>query len=246
MATVARLIHKVTGRHRRAIEWAAPKIIDQVRPHSMVPDDSLKLTMSETIRIIDSGVEGDLAEFGTWMGGASFAMLLIQRALYGRIIKPVWMFDSFEGLPPADERDGAAAIRYQAEKDAPGYYDNCTAPIDKVRAAIASFGFSDKEAMIVQGWFDDTIPAKVAELEKRQVSLLRVDCDWYAPVKLVLDKVVPAVSEDGSIILDDYFSWDGCALATHAHLAESQSPLRIRSLPSLNVAWMVKQSKGRV
>lgn len=245
MASVARLIHKITGRHRRAIEWAAPKIINQVRPYSMVPDDSLQLTMSETIRVIDSGLPGDLAEFGTWMGGASFAMLLIQRELFGRVVKPVWMFDSFEGLPPADERDGEAAIRYQAEKNAPGYYDNCTAPIDRVKAAIKQFGFTDQEAMTVQGWFDATIPANLATLEKRQVALLRVDCDWYAPVKHVLDTMVPTVPEDGSIILDDYFSWDGCALATHDYLSESQSRLRIRSLPSTNVAWMVKQSNGR-
>ena len=39
-------------------------------------------------------------------------MLLAQRYKYGRIVKPVWMFDSFEGLPPADDRDGPLAVQY--------------------------------------------------------------------------------------------------------------------------------------
>jgi hypothetical protein len=216
------------------------RIIGEVRPFSMVPDDSLAFTINTTIEVIESGVAGDIVECGTWLGGASFAMLLVQRYKYGRILKPVWMLDSFQGLPPADTRDGAAALQYQANKDAPDYYDNCTAPLPKVIEAIERFGFSEQEALVIPGWFDQTIPLQKASLKSLGISVLRVDCDWYEPVKYVLDELAPLVSSQGTIILDDYYSWDGCALATHEFLAENRLPLRIRSLPSFYCAWIRK------
>lgn len=206
----------------------------------MAPQASIEFTVIETLRLIDSGVQGDLAEFGTWKGGNSFAMLLAQREAYGKIVKPVWMFDSFEGLPDADERDGPAAIQYQQDTTSPDYFDNCTAPLAGVQAAITSFGFGADEAIVVPGWFDATIPTRKADLQLRGLSMLRIDCDWYEPVKLVLDEVAPTVSEQGTIILDDYYTWDGCAKATHDYLSQSQIPFRIRSLPKFYAAWMTK------
>jgi hypothetical protein len=49
----------------------------------MVLDDSLALSMEVVIRAIEAGLPGHLAEFGTWKGVASFAMLLIQRERSG-------------------------------------------------------------------------------------------------------------------------------------------------------------------
>src|SRR5690554_4643850 len=96
-------------------EWVPVKssqfyksILKRVRPYSMAPKEAIEFTISETLRVIENNIPGDLAELGTWKGGNCFAMLLAQRAAYGRVVKPVWMFDSFQGLPDADERDGPA------------------------------------------------------------------------------------------------------------------------------------------
>jgi O-methyltransferase len=218
------------------------KVISQIRPFSMVPDDAIELTVMEVLKAIKNEHKGDFAEFGTWMGGCSFAMLLIQREMFGKIIKPVWMFDSFEGLPNAEERDGPAALRYQSDTESPIYYNNCTAPLEQVLHAKESFGFSDDDAIIVPGWFEKSIPLHRQQIFERGLSLLRIDCDWYRPVKLVLDEIAPLVTENASIVIDDYFSWDGCALAVHAYLAENELPYRIQSLPSLTSAWIVKKA----
>jgi hypothetical protein len=223
----------------------AQRIIAEVRPYSMVPDDSLALTVQLTLEAIDADLPGDLVECGTWKGGSSFAMLLAQRYRYGRIVKPVWMFDSFAGLPAVDERDGPLALKYQSEPDQPGYHDNCTAPLDQVMATCREFAFSPEEAMIVPGWFDQTFPQRKAELASRRCAVLRVDCDWYEPVRYVLDEFAPLVVEDGVIILDDYYHWDGCALATHDFLSANRLCYRIRSLPTFHCAWMVKQAHRR-
>lgn len=215
------------------------RIIQEVRPYSMVPDDALALTIEQTIATVKDGLPGDIVECGTWRGGSSFAMLLAQRYALGRIAKPVWMFDSFAGMPPAQPKDGPLALAWQSNPTGPMYFDNCLAPYDQVWATARSFGFSDQEAIIVPGWFNETIPRRRADISA--VALLRVDCDWRDPVRFVLDQLCALVPEEGTVIIDDYFAWDGCARAVHEYLAENDLPYRIRSLSSLSCAWMIKR-----
>ncbi len=212
----------------------------------MVPDEALVFSWRRMLALIDSGVPGAVIECGTWMGGCAFGMALVQRHQYGRVLRPVVMLDSFEGLPPATQRDGAAALLYQSRPDAAGYYDNCKAPIDEVRRFRAEFGLGDDECPIIQGWFNDTLPPLANALAAEGIALLRVDCDWYDPVRLVLDQLEPLVSEGGTVILDDYYAWDGCARATHDYLAANDLPYRLREAgPGPQCAWFTKD-KGRV
>jgi len=199
------------------------------------------MTMRLAVEAVEQERPGELVECGTWMGGSSFAMLLAQRYRFGRIVKPVWMFDSFRGLPPVDERDGPLARTYQDNAYAPGNFDNCTAPVEKVREAAAAFGFSDTEAQIVPGWFHETLPIHRSALEGRGIAVLRVDCDWYEPVHYVMTTLAPFVAQEGAVILDDYFAWDGCARAAHAFLHENGLSWRIRSMDNFNGAWMIKR-----
>jgi hypothetical protein len=217
-------------------------VIEQVRPYTMSTAPNLGATIRLAIEAIEAGRAGDFAEFGTWMGGASFAMLLAQRLLYGKIIRPVWMFDSFQGLPAPDERDGPLAAKYRQEFDSPWYLDNCAAPLEKVEAAVGSFGFARNEAIIVPGWFDESLAGHVHELSRRGIAVLRIDCDFYEPVSYVLKEVTPFVSDEGTIILDDYYAWDGCARATHDFLSQNDLPWRIRPMDKCHGAWMIKRA----
>jgi len=234
-------------RRRRSLGKAAlpslveTRIAQEVSPYTMLRPQALQATIKQALAVIDAGVDGDLVECGTWKGGGSFSMLLAQRYKYGRIVKPVWMFDSFQGLPPADDRDGPHALQYQKDTTSPAYFDNCTAPLEGVREAIRKFGFKDDEAIVVPGWFNDSIPKNVATIAQRNIALLRVDCDWYEPVTYVLDSLAPTVSDEGVIILDDYYAWDGCARATHDFLSRNDLSWRIRSVDRFAGAWMVKR-----
>jgi len=222
------------------IDRLCKRVATEVAPFTMVSVENLSATIRLAIDSIDVGRRGDFVECGTWMGGASFAMLLAQRHLFGRIIKPVWMLNSFEGLPQADERDGQRALEYQRNTDAPGYFDNCKAPLERVREAATQFGFDAQEAIIVPGWFNETIPAVRGRLSEAGIALLRVDCDWYEPVSYVYDQLVPLVADGAAIIIDDYYAWDGCVRATHEFLARHGYPWRIRSMEKWHGAWMVK------
>ena len=217
------------------------RVISEVAPYTMVPADNLAFTIESVFDAVDMNRAGDLVECGTWRGGCSFAMLLAQRYRYGRIVKPVWMFDSFEGLPPVDERDGPLAARYQENVTSPTYFDNCRAPLPLVLEAIERFGFSPEEAIVVPGWFNETVPGERDELAERGIAFLRIDCDWYEPVSYVLGELAALVPDEGRILLDDYYAWDGCARATHAFLATNDYSWRIRTLPQTSGAWMIKR-----
>jgi O-methyltransferase len=246
MAKMLKLARKQISRVDRVLarldEDPIPKrIIDEVRQYTMVSQTSLAFAIESAKRAALEDHPGAIfIECGTWMGGCSFAMLLAQRYHLGRIVTPIWMFDSFQGLPPAQERDGPAAKEWQQDTKGESYFDNCAAPLDKVKAARDQFGFTEEECRIIPGWFSDTVPVVMDELKKTPVSLFRVDCDWFEPVKFVLDNIVPHVRPGARIILDDYYFWDGCARATHAFLAEHDHAYRIQSLPGLVGAWFEK------
>ncbi len=102
-------------------------------------------------------------------------------------------------------------------------------------AAVAEQGLQD-HVILRKGWLADTLPERKPE----QIAHLRIDCDWYEPVKCCLDQLVPNVSEGAGIIIDDYHAWEGARLATHEYLAEHKHPWTIETIPGRNGVWMHK------
>ena len=165
-----------------------------------------------------SHVPGAVVECGTWKGGmiAGIATALGSHREY-------FLFDSFEGLPPAQpSMDGEAALRWQADTASPNYFENCKAAEDDAREAMKFAGVSD--ARIFKGWFRDTLPD--AEFPDG-IAILRLDADWYEPTMEILDHLFKFVRKDGVIIIDDYHTWEGCSRAVHDFLAKHRCVERI-------------------
>lgn len=215
------------------------EIIAAVRPYTGTPDAALECTIARALDAIDSGVPGSLVECGTWLGGSSFAMLLAQRMAYGKILRPVWMYDSFQGMSPPTAEDGRhAAGWWEAARDIPkdkADMEYCVAPLNLVHEAAEALGL-EEWTTIRPGWLADTLPVDPPE----RIAVLRVDCDWYEPVKAVFDHLLPRVAEGGSVIVDDYYAWEGAALATHEWLAAHRAPWPLRSVPGFHGAWFVR------
>jgi len=187
----------------------------------MVHPSDVQWNIENLIRVIDSDIEGCVVECGVWKGGLSLALLLAQKIKYGRILRPVLLFDSFEGLPPADTVDGPAATQYQKTSD------NCEVEVAEVRSLLASFGFSEPDYFIYKGWFDQTIPPIITP---EGICFLRLDGDWYGSTKVCLENLEPQLNTGGLLVIDDYYSWDGCSLAVHEHLFKVKSTMRLRNL----------------
>lgn len=213
------------------------KVIADVRPYTATPDEALECTIRLTLEAIDAGIPGDLVECGTWMGGCSFAMLLAQRYTYGEIRRSVHMFDSFEGMSPPSPEDGPIAAHWWLDaqsvpKDKPNN-DYCIAPYVDVCKAAFNLDLSNY-THIHQAWLSEVHPKRWPP----KIAVLRVDCDWYEPIKCVLENCAPNVTPGGSIIIDDYYAWEGARLATHEYLAKHKLPWPITSIAGQNGATL--------
>ena len=175
-------------------------------------------------------LEGDYAECGVWRGGMSAAIAEV----IGNE-KRFHLFDSFEGLPPAQEIDGEAAIKWQQDKTSPTYFENCRAEKQFAINAMTRAGHTNYETY--QGWFSDTLPL----FKKRNLSILRLDGDWYESVMTSLKYLYPMVVQNGLVILDDYPYWTGCSRAVHKYLSDISSESRIHEVN--NVTYILKREK---
>jgi O-methyltransferase len=175
--------------------------------------------------VLTDGIPGALVECGTWRGGSSLLMAELFRQA-DQNDRKVWMFDSFEGIPSPQDIDGPAARAWATETSGPMYFDNLRTPVDEVKATASALGLAER-VVIEKGWFDQTLPH--ARQSIGPIALLRIDADWYASVLCVLEQLFGSVVEGGLIILDDYYTYDGCAAAVHEFLGQRKLPHRIES-----------------
>jgi O-methyltransferase len=201
-------------------------LLEKVRPFTMVPVESLTDLAQLVGTALTFNIPGDFVECGVWRGGASFLMadLLRQAGVKGR---KVWLFDSFEGLPPPAELDGEAALAYARNKDSPEYLDNCRASLEEVRRSAADLGLGPYTEF-VKGWFDQTLPAQRDRIGP--IAILRIDGDWYSSVRCCLDNLYDRVADGGFVVFDDYYTYDGCAIAAHEFLGARRLAHRLENV----------------
>jgi O-methyltransferase len=142
---IQRLMNSLERRRRDAHHR---ELYSKYREFTMISPDRHKSNLEIVDRFKD--VEGAVVECGVWRGGmiASIAEILGDARSY-------YLFDSFEGLPPAGELDGEKAKEYQKDVDAPDYYDNCAAEIGFAEVAMKMAGACD--VTLVKGWFENTV-----------------------------------------------------------------------------------------
>jgi O-methyltransferase len=190
------------------------KIQQKFKGFSMVPSGHYVENLLLCSRFIDK--KGVYVECGVWKGGMTAGMA----SLLGNGFE-YHLFDSFEGLPPAQSIDGASAIEWQNNTSSGAFYDNCKA--DKEDAAKAMKLSGAENFFLHKGWFDETLP----QFKIESIDILRIDGDWYDSVMTCLKNLFPKVKEGGIIIIDDYYTWDGCTKAVHDYLSETQSSSKI-------------------
>lgn len=199
-------------------------LYEKYKDFTMVPevtfDANIELAASVT-------VPGCIVECGVWKGGmiAAIAETMGKDRHY-------YLFDSFMGLPQAQEIDGFAAQEYQRNDQAPEYHDNCRT---EMKHAIKAMGAAGAFYSLVPGWFAETLPAFPFYAP---IALLRLDGDWYSSTIECLTNLYDKVAPGGLIIIDDFFAWDGCKKATLEFCSSVRQPLNFDS--TRGMCWAVK------
>lgn len=206
------------------------KIYDKYHEYTMIK----KSTFVSNLKLCQNhaSIPGCVIECGCWRGG----MVAAISEIIDNNQKNIYLLDSFEGLPPAKQIDGKAALDWQSNKTSPHYYDNCKAEIAYAEKAMKIANY--KNYNIVPGWFKDTIPTIKL---KEKISILRLDGDWYDSTMQCLEGFYSHVSSNGIIIIDDYYTWDGCAKAVHDFLSKNNISDRIHQTEE-GVCYIIKNT----
>lgn len=210
-------------RHAAMLHGDYSVVLERVQPYTMVNRESLTVLAQQVNAVLAYDLPGAFVECGAWRGGASFLMADLLRQA-GATERRVWLCDSFEGIPPPQALDGAAAQAWAADQSGAYNFDNLRVSVEAVQQSAAALGLS-QQTEFVKGYFENTLPAVRERIGP--IALLRIDCDWYASVRCCLEQLFDQVIEGGFVIFDDYHTYDGCALAVHEFMGARQLPYRL-------------------
>jgi O-methyltransferase len=184
------------------------RTVFKVMPFSLVGHRGLEATYDLAYAIERKKVAGSIVECGVAQGGSAALMALVA-AQHGNS-RPIWLFDSFEGLPePTSEDfvDGKTGEHLRALP--PG---SCLGLQEQVEELLFEKLKLDRTMInLVKGWFENTLESHVDRIG--EIALLRIDADWYQSVKCCLDNLYDHVSPGGYIVIDDYSSCFGAMKA---------------------------------
>ncbi len=139
---------------------------------------------------------GDVCEFGVANGATSavLANLLLPTP------KNLWLFDSFQGLPPPTAKDVLTDDIFGLG-DISRYRGEMSCPEASVRARLDEMGFPPARRKIRPGFIEDVV--KTQPLPET-VCFAFVDMDFYEPIKTALNYLDNVLVPRGVVIVHDY------------------------------------------
>jgi hypothetical protein len=199
-------------------EWVNV-IVEAVKPFTMTSQSRVIALCNAVEHIVRHRIPGDFVECGVWRGGSMMAAALALKHL-GDTTRGLWLFDTFEGMPPpsesdirADDNHSAASILLESTQDSVFW---AKASLDDVTTNMKSVGYP--KVQFIKGMVEETIPSNTPET----IALLRLDTDWYESTKHELVHLYPRLSTGGAVIFDDYGYWRGSRKAIDEYIAEKK------------------------
>jgi hypothetical protein len=155
-------------------------------------------------RIVD--IPGVVMEFGVWWG-ANLALLQNLRAVHEPYnwTRKVVGFDTFEGYPTPDERDGAhGLVREGQYAVAEGYIDHLRRMLDYHEAENTMAQVKKYE--LVKGDASESVAAYLEREPQTVVALAYFDMQLYEPTKAALEAIRPHLVRGSVLALDEFAS----------------------------------------
>lgn len=171
--------------HARQLTKRYPIISDQIN------QPALQTVLAQLETVLDKGIEGDIAEFGCYVGTTS---LFIRRLLdaYGQSgSRRFHAYDSFAGLPEKRRLDASAAgVDFTAGR----------LSVSKKQLLEQFQRARLRPPHVHKAWFSDLDDAAVPH----QLAFAFLDGDFYDSILISLQLVWPRLSPGASLCIDDY------------------------------------------
>jgi hypothetical protein len=214
----------------------AKEIIRAVRPWTMTGPDKMYALIQAVRYVARHRIPGDVVECGVWRGGS---MQAVARTLLaaGDTARDLHLFDTYEGMPPpsdrdlrrSDERSAEELLAEESREDSKVW---AVATLDDVKDGFSRLDYPAERVHFVKGKVEDTIPGHAPE----QISILRLDTDWYESTRHELEHLYPRLSPGGVLLLDDYGYWEGAREAVDEFLEQSGERLLLMRMASGRLA----------
>lgn len=188
-------------------------IYDLCKPFTMTSIERMYALYQSVKYILDNAIPGSFVECGVWRGGSS---MLVAKMLANRnLSREIYLFDTFEGMSEPTEND-VTLKGFDADKlleENKHEKENsvwCLANETDVQRNLEITGYDMSKIKMIKGKVEDTIPSNFNHVD---ISLLRLDTDWYESTKHELEHLYPLLVKNGVLIIDDYGHWKGCRKA---------------------------------
>lgn len=211
-----------------------PEIWERVRERTMTSHEKVYGLYQAVQYVIRQNIPGSIVECGVWRGGSMLTVAHLLDRL-GVSDRDLYLFDTYEGMTEPTERDVQiknqkfASDRLSAEDHSSWVW--AIASLEDVKQGFEQVRYPADRTHFVQGPVEETIPERAPE----QISILRLDTDWYASTKHELEQLYKRLAPGGVLIIDDYGTWQGSKDATDEFLAETGEPL-----------LLVRATEGRI
>ena len=213
-------ITRISTEDKKRLADVSPEIwntIERARPFTMTSPERLATLCMAVEYVAGNEVAGSFVECGVWRGGSSMAAAWTFARL-GHLVD-MFLFDTFEGMSEPSKEDvsghtGQSAAQLLAGADQTSEI-KAYAPIMDVRSNMESTGYPLSLLHFVQGKVEETVPSSAPD----QISILRLDTDWYESTKHDLLHLFPRLSRNGILIIDDYGDWVGARKAVDEYFA---------------------------
>jgi hypothetical protein len=168
-------------------------------------------------------IAGDIVECGVWKGGSTAAAARTLMNL-DQTNRTLWMYDTYDGMsaPSANDVDlrGQCADELLANDQADSAESPesiwCRCSLETVQQTMAQTGYPESNIRYVKGKVEDTLP----KISPDEISILRLDTDWYESTRCELEVLFPKLSVGGVLIIDDYGHWQGCRKAVDEYFSK--------------------------
>ena len=187
-------------------------IIRQASPYSVTGPAKLFAFIESVKYVVKSDIKGDIVECGVWKGGSMMAaaLALLRMNITDRSL---FLYDTYKGMTPPSEEDVSiygdnASVTYLNSskikmKDDAHFW--AYGPLEEVKRNMLGLGYPNDRIFFIEGKVEDTIPLHVPN----EISILRLDTDFYESTKHELNHLYPRLSPGGVLIIDDYGHWLG-------------------------------------
>lgn len=185
----------------------------QCKPYTMTSIERMYALYKGVEYVVKNNIPGDFVECGVWKGGSSM-LIALTLMKFGVNDRKIWMYDTFEGMsePGEEDKDPIGGNAHDIwlklkNEDKSGW---CVSSLEEVKNNLLSTNYPNSLLHYIVGMVENTIQVN---LPSENVSLLRLDTDWYMSTKHEMDYLFPRLVKNGILIIDDYGHWEGAKKA---------------------------------